>query len=117
MPAPPQTPAPEIPPPPTPAPAEVIGQAEVAADDRDRERNNQGDRVGEIRGRDTDRGQAGNRQDRAVNDNKVTIRLQLIIVACQNKYQYLSVFVGQVCVRSLLHASRTLNEFADCFLN
>jgi len=56
--------------PPTPAPAEVIGQAEVAADDRDRERNNQGDRVGEIRGRDTDRGQAGNRQDRAVNDNK-----------------------------------------------
>jgi hypothetical protein len=64
MPAPPQTPAPAMPPPPTPAPAEVIGQAEVAADDRDRERNNQGDRVGEIRGRDTDRGQAGNRQDR-----------------------------------------------------
>ena len=52
----------------------------------------------------------------AVNDNKGAIRLQLIIVACQNKYQYLSVFVGQVCVRSLLHASRTLNEFADCFL-
>ena len=51
----------------------------------------------------------------AVNDTKGTIRLQLIIVACQNKYQYLSVFVGQVCIRSLLHASRTLNEFADCF--
>ena len=52
----------------------------------------------------------------AVNDNKGAIRLQLIIVACQNKYQYLSVFVGQVCIPSLLHASRTLNEFADCFL-
>jgi hypothetical protein len=52
----------------------------------------------------------------AVNDNKGAIRLQLIIVACQQKYQYLSVFVGQVCIRSLLHASRTLNEFADCFL-
>ena len=53
----------------------------------------------------------------AVNETRGAIRLQLIIVACQNKYQYLSVFVGQVCVRSLLHASRTLNEFADCLLN
>ena len=57
MPAPPQAQAPAMPPPPTPAPAEVIGQAEVVADDRDRERNNQGDRVGEIRGREKERGE------------------------------------------------------------
>ena len=56
--------SPQMPPPPIPAPPEVIGQANVAADNRDRGPNNQGDRVGENRGRDTDRGQARKRQDR-----------------------------------------------------
>ena len=55
---------PQMPPPPIPGPPEVIGQAKVAADNRDRGPNNQGDRVGENRGRDTDRGQAGKRPAR-----------------------------------------------------
>jgi hypothetical protein len=56
--------SPQMPPPPIPGPPEVIGQAKVAADNRDRGPNNQGDRVGENRGRDTDRGQAGKRPAR-----------------------------------------------------
>ena len=56
--------SPQMPPPPIPAPPEVIGQANVAADNRDRGPNNQGDRVGENRGGDNDRGQTGKLQDR-----------------------------------------------------
>ena len=56
--------SPQMPPPPIPAQPEVIRQAKVAADNRDRGPNNQGDRVGENRGGDNDRGQAGKLQDR-----------------------------------------------------